>query len=56
MCRLDEFVHHEESKLREQLSHPQFTLLIAVLEDLEHAEGIGADDEVTNNHYSEQRS
>jgi DNA-binding MarR family transcriptional regulator len=56
MRQLDEFVHQQESKLREQLSRPQFELLIAVLQHLERAEGIGADDEVADDQDSEERS
>jgi DNA-binding MarR family transcriptional regulator len=56
MRRLDESVHHQESTLRAHLSLSQYEMLSALLQHLERAEGVGADDEATNNEDSEEHS
>ncbi len=56
MRRLDEFVHHQESTLRAQLSRSQIEVFSALLEHLERAEGIGADEESSSNEEGEEHS
>ncbi|NNN08781.1 MAG: MarR family transcriptional regulator [Acidimicrobiaceae bacterium] len=56
MGRLDEFVHHQESTLRSQLSPSQLQVFSELLEHLERAEGIGVEEEIVNNEQSEEHS
>ena len=53
MHRLDEFVQHQESTLREQLSSAQYELFSELLGHLERGEGICAVENVINNEESE---
>jgi DNA-binding MarR family transcriptional regulator len=56
MRGLDEFVQHQESTLRAQLSRSQYEALFSLLQHLEHAEGIGADDQAISDQGSEEDS
>ncbi len=55
MSRLDEFVHHQESTLRTHLSRAQLEVFSALLEQLERAEGIGCDNDESDNDQSEEQ-
>ena len=56
MHRLDEFVHQQENTLCALFSHSQFEVFSALLELLERAEGIDADDEISSNEEGQEHS